>query len=149
MCRAQPVYTTPACMQEQYKNTTQQIMAHHKTGPLHMLYPILFQLPVFTGYYFALSAMCNAHLPSMVVDAAPYGFDLTTVDPYHALNVSVPLSLMAVVRNTPPPPLPYPPDPNVYIAGWTCSLAGPRGCAAGLCSGWNGVPALRRRSVCC
>eukprot|EP00892_Ulva_mutabilis_P009690 jgi/Ulvmu1/7093/UM033_0154.1 len=81
--------------QEEYTEMTKQIMKDNKTGPMHMVYPILVQMPVVTGYYFALSAMCNNHLPSMVVDAAPYGFDLTAVDPLHLLNVSVPASLMA------------------------------------------------------
>ena len=90
-------------------------MKDHNTGPFNMIYPLVFQLPVFTGYYFALSAMCNNHLPSMVVDASPYGFDLTTVDPYHAFNVAVPVTLMAAVRPMPltpaPPPFRHPPPP--------------------------------------
>lgn len=84
-------------MQEQYTDLTKRIMKENNTGYMRMFYPMLIQLPVFTGYYFALTAMCNNHLPSMVVDAAPYGFDLTTVDPYHLLNVSVPATLMAAV----------------------------------------------------
>jgi membrane protein insertase Oxa1/YidC/SpoIIIJ len=86
-------------VQNQYMKEVKDIMATHKTGFMSSIYPIFVQLPVFTGYYFALTMMCSHHLPSMVVDSAPYGFDLTTSDPFHLAPLACSGTIMLAVRS--------------------------------------------------
>jgi hypothetical protein len=76
-----------------------EIMTRNKTTSFAMLYPMLVQLPIFTGFYFALHNMCVSSLPSLVADAQPFGFVLTQADPYHALNVSVTATIFLAVRH--------------------------------------------------
>jgi membrane protein insertase Oxa1/YidC/SpoIIIJ len=75
-----------------------RIMADNKTSYISMFYPIVVQMPIMTGYYFALSEICAHHLPSMVVDSARFGFDLTQTDPYHLASFACTGSFMLAVR---------------------------------------------------
>ena len=91
-------------LQAQYMAEVKDIMKTHKTGFMSSFYPIFVQMPVFTGYYFALTMMCSHHLPSMVIDSAAFGFDLTTSDPYHLAPFACSGSMMLAVRLQPAPP---------------------------------------------
>jgi hypothetical protein len=70
-------------MQERYRKDVDDLYKKGGIKPWAMPLQIFLQLPIMTGFYFAFMTMCNQKLPSMVVESAPYGFDLTTVDPMH------------------------------------------------------------------
>jgi hypothetical protein len=95
---AAPQLSNAVCMQKQYVEDVKNIMASQKTGYLTAFYPMFVQLPVFTGYYFALTMMCSHHLPSMVLDSAPFGFDLTISDPFHLAPFACSGTIMLAVR---------------------------------------------------
>jgi membrane protein insertase Oxa1/YidC/SpoIIIJ len=87
-------------VQDKYVKEVKQIMDSHKTGFMNVFYPMFVQIPVATGYYFALTMMCSHHLPSMVVDSAPFGFDLTIADPFHLAPFACSGTIMMAVRNS-------------------------------------------------
>lgn len=56
------------------------------------------QMPIFLSFYFALSGLANAPLPSMMKEGALWFPDLTVADPYYVLPVVSSLMTLAVLE---------------------------------------------------
>jgi membrane protein insertase Oxa1/YidC/SpoIIIJ len=85
-------------LQKEYSKGMAMLYKKNNVKPYMLPVAMLVQVPVFTAFYFAFTGMCNIGLPSMVVESAAYGFDLTAAHPMHLFNVAVTTTMMLHVR---------------------------------------------------
>ena len=89
------------CMQQWYMKELYGVWGKYNSNPLLALIPILVNLPIFLGMYNAMLTMCNGGLPSLAIeDGLPWASNLAAVDPYHILNLAVPITLAVQFQMT-------------------------------------------------
>ena len=84
--------------QAEYMAGVKKLYADANIKPWMMPLQMGLQIPIFTSFYFAFTAICTHSLPSMVAESAAFGMNLTTVDPHHYWPCVTVLSMMAPVR---------------------------------------------------
>jgi membrane protein insertase Oxa1/YidC/SpoIIIJ len=85
-------------MQEKFVEEVNAIYKREGVNPFTTASIPLLQIPVFMGFYFAFSRICQAGMPSMVAESAALGFNLTQVDPLHLFNAGVGVTMGLHVR---------------------------------------------------